>query len=70
MDKILQSMSEGGRVTITNDGATILKAVPIDNAAAKILVDISKTQDAEVCACPSLSVSLSLSLSTFSLSMF
>ena len=48
MDKILQSMSEGGKVTITNDGATILKSIPIDNAAAKILVDISKTQDAEV----------------------
>eukprot|EP00455_Lapot_gusevi_P050034 TRINITY_DN71_c0_g1_i2.p1 TRINITY_DN71_c0_g1~~TRINITY_DN71_c0_g1_i2.p1 ORF type:complete len:533 (+),score=188.28 TRINITY_DN71_c0_g1_i2:70-1668(+) len=48
MDKILQSMSEGAKVTITNDGATILRAVPVDNAAAKILVDISKTQDAEV----------------------
>lgn len=33
-----------GKVTITNDGATILKSLPIDNAAAKILVDISKTQ--------------------------
>ena len=33
---------------MTNDGATILKAVHIDNAAAKILIDISKTQDEEV----------------------
>jgi T-complex protein 1 subunit beta len=50
MDKILQSMGERDRrkVTFTNDGATILKSIPIDNAAAKILVDTSKTQDAEV----------------------
>lgn len=33
---------------MTNDGATILKSVHIDNPAAKILVDISKTQDDEV----------------------
>jgi len=33
--------------TVTNDGATILKSVWIDNPAAKILVDISKTQDQE-----------------------
>jgi len=46
MDKILQSSS--GAVTITNDGATILKSIYIDNPAAKILVDISKTQDDEV----------------------
>lgn len=36
------------RVTVTNDGATILKAIPVDNAAAKIIVDTSMTQDAEV----------------------
>ena len=39
-DKILQSVGDGGKITITNDGATILKAIPVDNAAAKILVDI------------------------------
>jgi T-complex protein 1 subunit beta len=33
------------RITITNDGATILKAVPVDNPAAKVLVEIAKTQD-------------------------
>ena len=33
---------------MTNDGATILKAVHIDNPAAKVLVDIAKTQDDEV----------------------
>jgi T-complex protein 1 subunit beta len=51
MDKILQPMStEGGneKIIITNDGATILKSVYIDNPSAKILVDISKTQDSVV----------------------
>ncbi|KAJ3080878.1 T-complex protein 1 subunit beta, partial [Quaeritorhiza haematococci] len=33
---------------VTNDGATILKAIALDNAAAKILVNISKVQDDEV----------------------
>ena len=46
MDKILQS--QGGDVQVTNDGATILNAISIDNAAAKVLVDISKVQDNEV----------------------
>lgn len=50
MDKILQSFGDRDKkkVTFTNDGATILRSIPIDNAAAKILVDTSKTQDAEV----------------------
>jgi len=48
MDKILQSQARDGSVTVTNDGATILKSIYIDNPAAKILVDISKTQDDEV----------------------
>ena len=51
MDKILQPMSgpgTGRSVTFTNDGATILKSIPIDNPAAKIVVDTSKTQDIEV----------------------
>ena len=46
MDKILQSQS--GDITVTNDGATILRKLTLDNPAAKILVDISKTQDEEV----------------------
>lgn len=33
---------------MTNDGATILKSIWVDNPAAKILIDISKTQDEEV----------------------
>lgn len=48
MDKILQSMSRGHEVTITNDGATILKSIYVDNPAAKVLIDISKVQDDEV----------------------
>lgn len=50
MDKILQPATAGGapgNATVTNDGATILKSVWIDNPAARILVDISKTQDQE-----------------------
>ncbi|KAG1676155.1 hypothetical protein FOA52_004996 [Chlamydomonas sp. UWO 241] len=48
MDKILQSVGRGQSVTVTNDGATILKAIYIDNPAAKVLVDISRVQDDEV----------------------
>ncbi|CAG8593396.1 19924_t:CDS:10, partial [Racocetra persica] len=53
MDKILQSTSKGD-IVVTNDGATILKSIALDNAAAKVLVidliiaDISKVQDDEV----------------------
>ena len=47
MNKILQSGTDGN-ITVTNDGATILKSVPLDNPAAKILVNISKVQDDEV----------------------
>jgi len=36
------------QIEVTNDGATILRSIGVDNPAAKILVDISKTQDAEV----------------------
>ncbi|KAF6140953.1 hypothetical protein GIB67_030164, partial [Kingdonia uniflora] len=48
MDKILQSTGRNRSVTVTNDGATILKSLHIDNPAAKVLVDISKVQDDEV----------------------
>ncbi|KAK8643014.1 hypothetical protein V6N13_012331 [Hibiscus sabdariffa] len=48
MDKILQSTGRGQEVTVTNDGATILKSLHIDNPAAKVLIDISKVQDDEV----------------------
>ena len=48
MDKILQSVDKGNHITITNDGATILSRLYLDNPAARILVDISKVQDDEV----------------------
>eukprot|EP00124_Ichthyophonus_hoferi_P001170 Ihof_evm11s55 gene=Ihof_evmTU11s55 len=51
MDKILQSSTDvgsKGEINVTNDGATILKSIGLDNPAAKVLVDISKTQDDEV----------------------
>lgn len=47
MDKILVSSSNSG-VEITNDGATILRSVGVDNPAAKVLCDISRVQDDEV----------------------
>ncbi len=45
MDKMLVS---GGDVTITNDGVTILKEMEIEHPAAKMLVEVAKTQDDEV----------------------
>merc|ERR1719494_958071 len=49
MDKILVSTGRmEGTIQVTNDGATILRSVGIDNPAAKVLVDISKVQDDEV----------------------
>lgn len=48
MDKILQSVGRGRGVTVTNDGATILRSIYVDNPAAKVLVDISRVQDEEV----------------------
>ena len=40
--------SSTGDIMVTNDGATILKSIALDNAAAKVLVNISKVQDDEV----------------------
>ena len=45
MDKLI---SDGNKTTISNDGATILKLLDVVHPAAKTLVDISKSQDAEV----------------------
>lgn len=47
MDKILLLDGENGRVDITNDGATILRSIGVDNPAAKVLVDISKVSIAK-----------------------
>ena len=51
MDKILKPQGAGpkdGKIIVTNDGATILSQLQVDNSAAKVLVDISKTQDEQV----------------------
>lgn len=45
MDKMIQL--EKGEVTITNDGATILKQMKVMHPAAKMLVDLSAAQDIE-----------------------
>jgi thermosome len=46
MDKML--VSSFGDVTITNDGATILKEIDVQHPAAKMLVEVAKAQDNEV----------------------
>lgn len=45
MDKML--VDEGGDVIITNDGATILREMDIDHPAAKMIIEVSKTQEQE-----------------------
>lgn len=46
LDKML--VDDIGDVTITNDGATILKLLEVDHPAAKVLVDLAELQDQEV----------------------
>ncbi len=46
MDKML--VDNLGDVVITNDGATMLKQMDIEHPAAKMMVEVAKTQDAEV----------------------
>ncbi|KAM0131481.1 hypothetical protein ACHAP3_006842 [Botrytis cinerea] len=41
-------VDENGRQTITNDGATVMKLLDVVHPAARILTDISRSQDAEV----------------------
>ncbi len=43
MDKML--IDSLGDITITNDGATILKEIDVEHPAAKMMVEIAKTQD-------------------------
>jgi len=45
MDKML--VDSMGDVVITNDGVTILKEIDIEHPAAKMLVEVAKTQDEE-----------------------
>jgi thermosome len=46
MDKML--VDSTGNITITNDGVTILEEMEIEHPAAKMMVEIAKTQESEV----------------------
>ena len=46
MDKML--VDSLGDITITNDGVTILEEMQIEHPAAKMMVEVAKTQDEEV----------------------
>lgn len=46
MDKML--VDSQGNVTVTNDGVTILKQIDVDHPAAKMIIEIAKTQEQEV----------------------
>lgn len=46
LDKML--VDEIGEVTITNDGATIVKMLEVEHPAAKVLVELANLQDSEV----------------------
>lgn len=46
MDKML--ISQDGDVTVTNDGATILDKMVLEDQIAKLLVELSKSQDDEI----------------------
>lgn len=46
LDKIM--ISPDGDVTITNDGATILKMMDMEHQIAKLLVQLSQSQDDEI----------------------
>lgn len=46
MDKML--VDELGDITVTNDGATILDEMRVEHPAAKLVIEVAKTQDKEV----------------------
>ena len=46
LDKML--VDSFGDITVTNDGATIVKEMEVQHPAAKLLVEVAKAQDAEV----------------------
>jgi T-complex protein 1 subunit beta len=49
LDKILQHVSPDNQsISVTNDGATILKQIHVDNAAARVLVELAQVQDQQV----------------------
>lgn len=41
-------VSSDGDVTVTNDGATILKLMDVDHEIAKLMVQLSQSQDEEI----------------------
>jgi T-complex protein 1 subunit epsilon len=46
LDKIL--ISPDGDITVTNDGATILNKMEVEHQIAKLLVQLSQSQDEEI----------------------
>lgn len=46
MDKMM--VSQDGDVTVTNDGATILDKMDIQDPIAKLMVELSRSQDDEI----------------------
>jgi T-complex protein 1 subunit epsilon len=46
LDKMM--VSSDGDVTVTNDGATILKMMDVDHQIAKLMVELSQSQDDEI----------------------
>jgi T-complex protein 1 subunit epsilon len=46
LDKMM--VSPDGDVTVTNDGATILKKMDVQHQIAKLLVQLSQSQDDEI----------------------
>ena len=46
LDKMM--VSSDGDVTVTNDGATILKLMDVDHEIAKLMVQLSQSQDDEI----------------------
>lgn len=46
LDKLM--VSPDGDITITNDGATILKQMDVEHQIAKLMVQLSQSQDDEI----------------------
>lgn len=46
LDKLM--VSPDGDITVTNDGATILKMMDVEHQVAKLMVQLSQSQDDEI----------------------
>lgn len=46
LDKLM--VSSDGDITVTNDGATILKMMDVEHEIAKLMVQLSQSQDDEI----------------------